>query len=61
MAELPPPIITTITKEIVLAAYNAEHGSNLTFAELGRQLAMNELQKYRKKMLTQAIVEDVVI
>lgn len=54
-----PP--TTITKEEVLAFYNAEHGSNLAFAELGRQLAMNELQKYRKKMLTAAIIEDVVI
>lgn len=52
---------TTITKEEVLAYYNAEHGSNLTFAELGRQLAINELQRYRRKMLESAIVEDVVI
>jgi hypothetical protein len=51
----------TITKEEVLAAYNTEHGSNLTFAELGRQLAMKELQKYRRKMLNDAIVEDIVI
>jgi hypothetical protein len=58
MEVTPPP---TITKEIVLAAYNADHGSNLTFAELGRQLAINELQRYRRKMLENAIVEDVVI
>lgn len=52
---------TTITKEEVLAAYNAAHGSNLTFAQLGIQLAMKELQAYHKKMLTAAIVEDVVV
>jgi hypothetical protein len=54
---LPP----TITKEEVLAFYNAEHGSALTFAELARQLAISELQRYRRKMLVSAIVEDVVI
>lgn len=54
-------LIKTIPKEEVMAAYNAEHGSNLTFADLGRQLAMNELQRYRRKMLVTAIVEDVVI
>ncbi|CAG0950772.1 MAG: hypothetical protein OIN86_13635 [Candidatus Methanoperedens sp.] len=58
MVETPP---TTITKEIVLAAYNAENGSNYTFAELGRQLAINELQKFRRKMLRAAIVEEVII
>lgn len=57
--QLPPP--PTITKEEVLAAYNAEHGSNLTFAELGRQLALKELQRYRRKMLETAIIEDVVV
>ncbi len=51
----------TITKEEVLTAYNAEHGSNLTFAELGKQLAMKELQNHRKKMLVEAVVEDVVV
>jgi hypothetical protein len=54
-------VIPTITKEIVLAAYNAENGSNLTFADLGRQLAMNELQRYRRKMLQNAIVEEAII
>lgn len=58
MVEVPPK---TITKEEVLAAYNAEHGSNLTFVQLGVQLAMKELQRYRKKMLVEAVVEDVVV
>lgn len=58
MAEIPPK---TITKEEVLADYNVEHGSNLTFAELGRQLAMNELQGHRRKMLRAAIVEEVIV
>lgn len=51
----------TTTKEEVLADYNAEHGSNLTFADLARQLAMNELQKHRRKMLQDMIIEDVVV
>lgn len=55
--ELPPK---TITKEEVMTAYNAEHGSNLTFAQLATQLAMKELQSHRRKMLVEAIVEDVV-
>jgi hypothetical protein len=54
----PPP---TITKEEVLAAYNAEHGSNVTFAQLAFQLAMNELSKYRRKMLEDAIIEEVIV
>jgi hypothetical protein len=58
ITETPPK---TITKEEVLAFYNAEHGSALTFAELARQLAISELQRYRRKMLVSAIVEDVVI
>ncbi len=56
MAEIP-----TITKEEVLASYNAEHGSNLTFAQLGIQLAMNELRRHRRKMLEANIVEEVII
>lgn len=58
MAETPPP---TITKEIVLASYNAERGSNLTFAQLGAQLAMKELQRHRRKMLEEAIIEEVIV
>jgi hypothetical protein len=51
----------TITKEEVLTSYNTEHGSSLTFAQLGNQLAMKELQRHRRKMLVEAIVEDVVV
>ncbi|CAG0996875.1 hypothetical protein METP3_03023 [Methanosarcinales archaeon] len=58
MALTPPP---TITKEEVLANYNEEHGSNLTFADLGKQLAMKELMAHRRKMLQAAIVEEVII
>jgi hypothetical protein len=59
MAEIIPP--PTITKEEVLVAYNAEHGSNVTFVELGRQLALKELQRHRKKMKMDAVVEEVII
>jgi hypothetical protein len=58
ITETPPK---TITKEEVLAFYNAEHGSALTFADLARQLAINELQRYRRKMLQAAIVDEVII
>lgn len=51
----------TITKEEVLADYNAKNGSDLTFTELGRQLAMKELQRHHKKMLVEAVVEGVVV
>jgi hypothetical protein len=59
MANETPP--KTIAKEDVLADYNAEHGSNLTFAQLAAQLAMKELQGHRRKMLTAAIVEEVIV
>lgn len=51
----------TITKEEVLDSYNLEHGTNLTFTQLASQLAMKELQKHHKKMLVEAVVEDVII
>jgi hypothetical protein len=58
MTDVPPK---TITKEEVLADYNAERGSNLTFPQLAAQLAMNELQRHRRKMLQNAIVEEVIV
>lgn len=57
--ELPPP--KTKPKEDILASYNAEHGTNLTFAQLGEQLAMNELRAHYRKTLRAAIVEDVLV
>lgn len=51
----------TITKEEILADYNATHGSNLTFAQLGIQLTMNELRKHRRKMHENAIVEEIIV
>lgn len=58
---LPGDTTTTITKEEVLAAYNLAHGSSYTFAELGRQLAIQELTRFRKKMLVDSIADEVVV
>jgi hypothetical protein len=58
MPDIPPQ---TITKEEVLASYNAERGSSLTFAQLGLQLAIRELQAHRRKMRMAAIVDEVII
>lgn len=57
--ELPSP--KTKPKEDVLASYNEEHGSNLTFAELGAQLAMKELQAHNRKMLRESVIEEVLV
>ena len=45
----------------VLALYNIEHGTNLTFVQLGAQLAKKELEAFNRKTLRAAIVEEVLI
>lgn len=50
-----------VNKETILAAYNAEYGSDLTFAELGKQLAMKELEAYYRKMLKNAIIQESIV
>lgn len=49
-----------VTRQEVLTAYNTEHGSNLTFAELGAQLAMNELRAFYRKMQIASVSDEIL-